>query len=1485
MKRNTIKRALAGVLVVLFVAGYLPANVGTGGLFAIVASAATSADGITFTTAWSSNSLPQPEWDAYTTKTAGTGHFPVAKYYYLDNNITVNTVTLRPEEYATEKKQASGVQVGWYRRYCPLDSDNSVSICLNGHTINAGGNDMMTQVDDYGLKQCHYESFVYAYYGNGGANDVITNANSMGINYGGTWVLNGVKLTNFANIVELSGNVRWSDKISLVNGGYDTNYYGPYAATLNMKNATATCVNGVKITDGNFNITDSVINSSGNYAVKLVKGSFRINGNSEINGAVVLSDNQKISFSNGATLTGNVKIKFDGKTPNGSPCVITSGAANANIPEGTFTSDDGYYFEKNNSGEWVVYASAPDDVSGGVINGVEDEYILTNGGSIAFPSYTVKDTTGKTLTKNTDYTVAIRKDGNAFSGTNITQQGTYVIQITGKGNYTGTLSKTFTVGSYGSATLGGYTFNTLSNGSIYAITSAEDWNNLSSVVSSGNNCNNLSFKLMNDISVNRMIGNAWNKYFSGIFDGNGNTVTINVSNGNIAGTFSSLKNSTIKNLKVAGSINAPDLTGKACYAGGIAAYTDTNFNIENCAVNATISSEDYSGGIIGNCATSSGSNKISCCVFNGTISSGDAKGGIIGYISYGQYVSISNCLSLGNNYNIVGRAYKSYYPTITNCYRTVSGSQGTLVYTAEYENGISSDLGDYTEYINGLKVYTTAMEYNGVTYAPQNTEITVDVNAPHGYSVKSVKYNSAEAERVGATQYKFNMPNTNVSVTAEYEQSLVTVTWVDGNGNVIMTDEVQRNTVPTYSGSTPTKAGDAQYSYVFSGWSPALSAITANTTYTAQFEQIPNTYTVTWKNADGTVLETDTDVPYGTTPTYDGETPTKDGDAQYTYTFTGWDTTPVAVTGDVTYTAQFSEAVNKYTITWIDGDGNTLKTEQVAYGTTPTYNGEKPAKTGEDNEVFVFNGWDTEPTAVTGDMTYTAQFIKYTKVSATLATYTSAGNSEYYTCEDGKYYVLVNGEYREIAENSWVIPQLTLVHHEAVAPTCTTDGNIEYWYDEANNKYFSDANGEHEITQADTVRAATNHDWNAPTYSWTAVDSGYKCTAIRTCKNNASHEETEEAVVTYAEITAPTAGAKGLGRYTATFTNSAFAVQTKDVEIEMLTPEYADATYTWAADNSSVTAEKKCLNGGADITETVNTTSQITKPATCKAMGETTYYATFTNEVFAAQEKTVANIATTDHIYTESSPIWSWVKNGDSYDVSVKFKCSICGDIEECDEEPELSFVDEDGYRTYTASVEFEDDTYTMSRRVKLSYNVTVNGVTTQYAYDEIAEAKITTIDEGKFFDGWYEGDKKVSSLMTYTFTVRNDVTLEARFVDSAVQAEPILNFSVSEREVLANGKNKLSFIVEWELPDDCTLVQAAIIRSYTNTDPKYNSSDATVKVSTLRDLSGSYKYNLTLGTASASKTIYARGYIIYLDKNGTSHQMYTDVIVSNSIS
>lgn len=134
------------------------------------------------------------------------------------------------------------------------------------------------------------------------------------------------------------------------------------------------------------------------------------------------------------------------------------------------------------------------------------------------------------------------------------------------------------------------------------------------------------------------------------------------------------------------------------------------------------------------------------------------------------------------------------------------------------------------------------------------------------------------------------------------------------------------------------------------------------------------TYTVTWQNYDGTVLEVDEDLKKGTAPTFDGENPERaQTDAVY-YVWTGWTPELSDVSADVTYTATFKEETRFYEITWNNYDGETLKSEEVAYGAVPEYEGEEPTKEQTTEHTYSFEGWSPRVEAVTGNATYTASF-------------------------------------------------------------------------------------------------------------------------------------------------------------------------------------------------------------------------------------------------------------------------------------------------------------------------------------------------------------------------------------------------------------------------------------------------------------------------------------------------------------------------------
>lgn len=182
-------------------------------------------------------------------------------------------------------------------------------------------------------------------------------------------------------------------------------------------------------------------------------------------------------------------------------------------------------------------------------------------------------------------------------------------------------------------------------------------------------------------------------------------------------------------------------------------------------------------------------------------------------------------------------------------------------------------------------------------------------------------------------------------------------------------------------------------------------------------------------------------------------------------------------------------------------------------------------------------------------------YMLLTKVAAKAATCTEDGNIEYFIDSNGGTYKLENGELVGIQNNSWVtpatghtagqptetttaatytddgyrysvvrcskcntelskeatavIPQLSLTHHEQVAPTCTEEGSVEYWHDEANQKYFSDSQGENRINS--TVIPVTGHSYDTPDWCWSDEYDSATATVICTV---CGHEETADAEIT-----------------------------------------------------------------------------------------------------------------------------------------------------------------------------------------------------------------------------------------------------------------------------------------------------------------------------------------------------------------------------------
>ena len=213
------------------------------------------------------------------------------------------------------------------------------------------------------------------------------------------------------------------------------------------------------------------------------------------------------------------------------------------------------------------------------------------------------------------------------------------------------------------------------------------------------------------------------------------------------------------------------------------------------------------------------------------------------------------------------------------------------------------------------------------------------------------------------------------------------------------------------------------------------------------------------------------------------------------YTFNGWyvDGSPVTddngtvvtdlqnfpITQDWSLTSNWTP--NKYAITWVDGNGATLKTDSVDYDSTPVYTGETPAKDYDDTYHYVFEGeWDPTVSSVTGAATYTAQFTAVEHTYGEKGTYKDEGNHTLTCTVCGHTKVEAHG--------------LTEVVTSTKEPTCTEAGYINYNKncDICGRKY---GEGQREIPALNHKDTLVQVKAKAPTCTEKGWDAYEYCTA------------------------------------------------------------------------------------------------------------------------------------------------------------------------------------------------------------------------------------------------------------------------------------------------------------------------------------------------------------------------------------------------------
>lgn len=405
------------------------------------------------------------------------------------------------------------------------------------------------------------------------------------------------------------------------------------------------------------------------------------------------------------------------------------------------------------------------------------------------------------------------------------------------------------------------------------------------------------------------------------------------------------------------------------------------------------------------------------------------------------------------------------------------------------------------------------------------------------------------------------------------------------------------------------------------------------------------------------------------------------------------------------------------------------------------------------------------------------------------------------------------------------IPYVAYTYVPAKAATCDTDGNIAYYADDNGQYYVLDSNGSYvETSAASVVLHKTGHDWNPPAYTWNGLDS---VTAKHVCKNDASHAETETVNVSSAVLTPASYTAMGWTRYTASFSNSSFTSQTKDVQdIPMLV-------------GTEVVIEISDING-------IKTSQKV-------------YAETFKGEDLKLSAP-----------HLDGYALNGWTVNGSAVATAVGVQTRVAELAARKPSEPiQVAPV----YQKIAASCE-----------------VTVTGgkLSTGKTSDSINVSNLVTVKanaapSGKKFSHWLRNGVKVSTNSTYSFYMPSeDVALEAVFTTTA--ATPA-GTAIIESVKPDRSAKKISFVSVLNVPKNCKMVKGGLVATNKSNIGENVTAENAVYVKLAKGTANTknLKYTWTKGSVTENTIWYVKAYLVYKDENGVEKVVYSDAVKANS--